>query len=159
MCFGGLRLNMKPYRYVSQFTSPKPQTHYHIRKDLNSNYHFWNIDDEGNIVDASPEPMGPNPSRIEDKRVYIPWSSDEQQKVINRFLNEQAEMEHISIEEVKECLDEDANFFYEEPQFRSCLKNSWAVRKIKGYRMVCGSMGYVIGEEPSYKVVALDWGY
>jgi len=149
MCFGGLPMTAKPYRYVSTYTSSIPQTKYHIRKDMIDNYHFWNIDDEGNIVDASPEPIGPNPSMIEDKRVYIPWSSEEQEKLLSRIMSVVSEEE----------LEDYAEDYYEEPQFQECFKNSWSVRKIKGYRMVCGSMGYVIGNEPSYKVVSLDWGF
>lgn len=151
-------LKTKPYRFVSTYTSRVPQKNYGTKMGEIGNYHFWNVDDEGNIVDITPSDLGHNPVRIVDKPVYFAWSEEDTQMIINRMMTEYDDIEGGEGLGA-EMLNEYSQYQYENPEFRGCFRNSWGCREVKGYKMVCGSMGYVIGEEKDFYVVDLDYGY
>ena len=154
MCFAGIA-PLKPYRYVSCYTSTVPQKEYRLRPDVDGNFHFWNVDSEGNIIDITPDgSIGANPSRIRDKPVYIPWSLKEQEKQTANMIagldgsGTEDDFTHASLRE-----------HYDDPGEKYCFLNSKAVMKYQGHKQVCGSMGYIIGEESEFFVVSLDYGY
>ena len=49
--------------------------------------------------------------------------------------------------------------YYMCPEEKYCFLNSKAVMKYQGHKQVCGSMGYIIGEESEFFVVDLDYGF
>tara|TARA_R110000824_G_scaffold104121_1_gene247079 strand:- start:3545 stop:4003 length:459 start_codon:yes stop_codon:yes gene_type:complete len=152
MCFSGIPA-LKPYRYVSSYTSSVPQKQYRTLPSLEGNFHFWNVDNEGNIIDITPDGDGErNPARIRDDPIYIPWSLKEQKEQKDKLASIQ------SLDDWKPMLAS-LNYCYKNPAEGNCFLNSLAVQLQEGPRQVCGSMGYVIGEEKDFFVVALDYGF
>ena len=124
MCFSGIPA-LKPYRYVSSYTSCLPQKQYRTLR---------------------------NPARIRDDPIYIPWSLKEQKEQKDKLASIQ------SLDDWKPMLAS-LNYCYKNPAEGNCFLNSLAVQLQEGPRQVCGSMGYVIGEEKDFFVVALDYGF
>ena len=154
MCFSGIPA-LKPYRYVSSYTSSVPQKQYRTLPSLEGNFHFWNVDNEGNIIDITPDGEGErNPARIRDKPVYIPWSLKEQQKQTAILI---AGKNGLGTED--DIMNASLSYCYDNPEEGNCFLNSKAVMKYQGHKQVCGSMGYIIGEESEFFVVALDFGF
>ena len=136
-------------------------------KDLDGNYHFWCVDREtGEIIDNTPQSAPPDERRIKEDPLFIPWCEEwqtEQREYCENNLYTTSTGGFggclLSKEEVDDWLIEIVE--YEEYRERKCFTNSYALWKSnpKRYRLVCGSLGWLLEDEPNRQIIGLDYGY
>ena len=169
MCFAG-KFPYKSRRYVSIACCPKkrlPLDNLRTIKDLDGNYHFWCVDREtGEIIDNTPQSAPPDERRIKEDPLFIPWCEEwqtEQREYCENNLYTTSTGGFggclLSKEEVDDWLIEIVE--YEEYRERKCFTNSYALWKSnpKRYRLVCGSLGWLLEDKPNHQIIGLDYGY
>ena len=158
MCFGGIALP-KPYRYTSLYTTAHTATPLHpmgipkmkvrCRPDVAGNFHWWCVDNNGKILDPTPQPL-PHPEAIDNNAIYIPWSDEEQNELFDRLT--MAEWGgYPPPDQIDSC--------YNYPQPKHCFENAIAKSMKDDLKLVCGSMGYIVREAKDYKEINLDYGF
>ena len=154
MCFASINVGLKRiYEYGHPITGrpTKSETFGNYYKERGS-YHFWCVGPSGEIIDPTPQ-QEPNPQRIVDKPVYIPWSPEKQEEVYQKEVATSNIME-IHPDDARAVLLRAAN----NPQALHCFINCLALEAIKHYKIVCGSMGYIVARTETQEVVVLDFG-
>ncbi len=168
MCFAG-KFPFKPRKYVSIACCPKkrlPLDDLRTQKDLDGNYHFWCVDREtGKIIDNTPPSDEPDPRRIKEDPVFIPWCEEwqkEQREYCENNLYTKS-TNYMGFPLSKEKVDDWMVKIVEEEEWRElkCFTNSYALWKSnpKRYHLVCGSLGWLLEDEPNYQIIGLDYGY
>lgn len=115
------------------------------------NFHYWLIDLENRgVIDPTPPEMPPVDGC---HPIYIPWSKEEQdkQKAFNMSLLP-PDVEEWADNRIKNKI------FEQKRCFQNCM--SICVHYPKKYLLVCGSMGWMIGEnDEGVTGINLDYGY
>ena len=163
MCFSSI-YSPKTYKYLGgeQYGAPGegvPRSNYRTQTDTSvGNYHFWCVERATTtIVDNTPPTLPPDPRRIRNAPLYIPWCKDFQdlQKdycIDNFYRSHEVEMVEDFLQNVVEN---------EEWEVKKCFRNSFALWKSdpNKYSLVCGSFGWVLDETDKNLVIGLDYGY
>tara|TARA_R110000824_G_scaffold12640_1_gene55461 strand:- start:71 stop:604 length:534 start_codon:yes stop_codon:yes gene_type:complete len=144
---------LKPYKYISIYTKGLQNKVHTIRNLKNGNYHFWCVNEKGDIVDITPPELPP----LNDKPIYIPWTKEEQEeqtKYCKEILFE-TEFPEDELEETSHQINDNAMW-----EMKKCFRNSFVYSICNpNYKLVCGSFGHIVEEELDFKVVSLDYGY
>lgn len=169
MCFAG-KFPVKQYKYVSIACCPKkrlPLNSLRTEKDVSiGNYHFWCVDRETNkVIDNTPPSAEPDPRRIKEDPLYIPWCEEWQKEqreycIDNLYKNVKDWDGRVNTkEETDEWLSDIVEYEYYEKS--KCFRNSYALWKSnpKRYHLVCGSFGWLLEDKPNYQIIGLDYGY
>jgi hypothetical protein len=141
---------------------------YRTKDDVScGNYHFWCVDRTTNkIIDKTPPCLPPDPRRIRDDPVYIPWC-EEWQREQREYCENDLYTTSIDITTGLPLTKEDIEDWlvcmveYNDYKERKCFRNSFALWKSdpKRYSLVCGSFGWVLGETPHNLIIGLDYGF
>ena len=155
MCFGGIKMRSPTVLPIYKSVVRGFQRQFGTRPEDDGNYHYWCRDNDGNIIDPTPLPQGPHPERIVDEPIYLPWSQEKHIENTERVLKICPSLKLPSLQ--KQIALED---YYQNPKPLRCFMNAMALNHKKGYEIVCGSFGWVIGHTPKgEQVIAVDFGY
>lgn len=128
------------------------------KENKKHNFHYWLIDKKtGKLFDPTPPQMEP----IKDATpLYIPWSAEEQKEQMKYNLSlrlREVMMMGITLQEWIKMLVENNSF-----EMKRCFQNCYAIHNYykDKYELVCGSMGWIIGENDEGVIgVNMDYGY
>jgi hypothetical protein len=156
MCFGGMILpKIKTNKYISEYTKKYGlQDKVNTRKDIEGNYHFWCVDEKGEIIDKTPNEM----PDMDGEKIYISWTEKEQQyqkDYCNRSLLKYYGDNGDDLDGILDYI-----YYNDRYDYKKCYKNSLAIaRHNPNYKLVCGSVGFKVDETENHNIISLDYGY
>ena len=145
-------------KFFSNYTQEGVDTVHTIKDNPLHNYHYWLIDKRtGKLIDPTPPQMDAIPNKT---AIYIPWSEEEQQE--QKAFNLQVRLQELSM--TGTTLHEWIKGRVEGKVFekKRCFQNCFSIHNYykDKYELVCGSMGWIMGENEDGVIgVNMDYGF